>query len=53
MTGQHGFSRLLDEKTALTIHRMLHWPLIVLVLAHSVSAVYLAMQRWGWIKPRA
>ena len=43
MTGQHGFSRLLDEKTALTIHRMLHWPLIVLVLAHSVPAVYLAV----------
>jgi hypothetical protein len=52
MTGQHGFSRLCDEKTALTIHRMLHWPLIILVLVHSVPAVYLAMERWGWIKHR-
>ena len=52
MTGQHGFNRLLDEKTALTFHRMLHLPLIVLVVAHVVPAVYLAFQRWGWIKPR-
>ena len=50
MTGQHGFNRLLDEKTALTIHRMLHLPLIVLVVAHVMPAVYLAFQRWGWIK---
>ncbi len=52
MTGQHGLSRLCDEKTALTIHRMLHWPLIILVLVHSLPAVYLAVQRWGWIKQR-
>ncbi|MGA2748732.1 MAG: hypothetical protein ABSG59_08150 [Verrucomicrobiota bacterium] len=52
MTGKHGFSRLLDEKTALTYHRMLHLPLIVLVLAHSLPAVYLAFQRWGWITHR-
>jgi hypothetical protein len=31
---------------------MLHVPLIVLVLVHSVPAVYLAMQRWGWISRR-
>jgi len=43
---------VLDEKRALTFHRMLHLPLIVLVLAHSVPAVYLAIQRWGWIKHR-
>ncbi|MGB7746489.1 MAG: hypothetical protein WBN75_04300 [Verrucomicrobiia bacterium] len=52
MTSQHGFNRLLDEKTALTFHRMLHLPLIVLVVAHVVPAVYLALQRWGWIKLR-
>ena len=51
MDGRYGFSRVLDEKSALTFHRMLHLPLIILVLAHSVPAVYLAMQRWGWIKP--
>ncbi|HPC59931.1 MAG TPA: hypothetical protein PKX23_04680 [Verrucomicrobiota bacterium] len=52
MDGRYGLSRLLDEKTALTLHRMLHLPLIILVLVHSVPAVYLALQRWGWIGPR-
>ena len=52
MDGRYGFSRVMDEKSALTFHRMLHLPLIVLVLVHSVPAVYLAMQRWGWIKHR-
>ena len=53
MDGRYGFSKLLDEKSALTFHRMLHLPLIILVVAHVVPAVYLAMQRWGWIKQRA
>jgi hypothetical protein len=52
MDGRYGFSKLLDEKSALTFHRMLHLPLIVLVVAHVVPAVYLAFQRWGWIKTR-
>jgi hypothetical protein len=52
MDGRYGFDKLLDEKSALTFHRMLHLPLIVLVLAHVVPAVYLAFQRWGWIKQR-
>ena len=33
MDGRYGLSQLLDEKSALTFHRMLHLPLIVLVLA--------------------
>ena len=53
ITGQYGLGRLGDEKTALTPHRMLHWPLIILVLVHSLPAVYLALQRWGWIHHRA
>jgi hypothetical protein len=52
MDGRYGLSRLLDEKTALTFHRMLHLPLMILVLAHTAPAVYLALQRWGWIKHR-
>jgi hypothetical protein len=52
MDGRYGFGKLLDEKSALTFHRMLHLPLIVLVVAHVVPAVYLAFQRWGWIKTR-
>ncbi len=53
MDGRYGLSRLLDEKSALTFHRMLHIPLMVLALAHSLPAAYLAVQRWGWIRPRA
>ncbi len=52
MDGRYGLSRVLDEKSALTFHRMLHLPLIILVLAHSLPAAYLALQRWGWINPR-
>ena len=52
MTGQRGFTGWLDQQTALTFHRMLHWPLIILVLAHSLPAAYLALLRWGWIKHR-
>ena len=52
MDGRHGFGTLLDEKSALTFHRMLHGPLIILVLAHSLPAMYLAFQRCGWIKNR-
>ncbi len=52
MDGRYGFGRLLDEKSALTFHRMLHLPLIVLVLVHSLAAAYLAFQRWGWIRQR-
>lgn len=52
ITGQYGLGRWCNEQDALTLHRMLHWPLIILVLVHSLPAVYLALQRWGWIRHR-
>ena len=52
MDGRYGFGKLLDAETALTLHRLFHVPLMALVLAHVVPAVYLAFQRWGWIKQR-
>ncbi len=52
MDGRYGLGSVLNEKAALTCHRMLHLPLIVLVLVHSLPAVYLAVQRWGWIRSR-
>ena len=52
MDGRYALVKLLDEKSALAFHRMLHVPLILLVLAHSLAAAYLALQRWGWIKHR-
>jgi hypothetical protein len=45
ITGQYGLGRLCDEKTALTLHRMLHGPLVILVLVHSVPAVYFVLRR--------
>ncbi len=52
VTGQYGLGTVCGEQTALTWHRMMHWPLVTLVLVHSLPAVYLALQRWGWIHPR-
>jgi hypothetical protein len=43
---------LTDEKTALTLHKLMHLPLGLLVLVHVVPSVYLALLRWGWIKQR-
>ncbi len=50
MSARFGLGMLLDEKQALTIHKLLHLPLVVFLLVHTVPAVYLALQRWGWIR---
>jgi hypothetical protein len=50
MSGRFGLASLMDEKSALTFHKLLHLPLVVLSLAHIVPAVYLALKRWDWIK---
>ncbi len=52
MDGRYGLGRWVDAESALTFHRMLHAPLVILLLAHSLPAMYLAMQRWGWIRHR-
>ena len=52
MSGQFGLDRWLDAKNALTLHRLMHVPLIILLLAHTGPAVYLALQRWGWIRSK-
>ncbi len=52
MSGRFGLSALMDEKSALALHKLMHLPLLVLLLAHSFPAIYLAFQRWGWIKRR-
>jgi hypothetical protein len=50
LTRRYGLSILTDEKTALTLHKLMHLPLGVLVLV--VPPNYLALLRWGWIKQR-
>jgi hypothetical protein len=46
MSGEYGLGALIDAKRALAIHKMLHGPLIVLLLLHSLPAMYLAIRRW-------
>ena len=53
ISGRYGFGALTDERTALTLHKLMHLPLGVLVVAHVVPSLYLAMLRWGWIKQRS
>ncbi len=50
MSGRYGLNVLADEKTALTLHKLMHLPLGLLVIVHVVPSVYLALLRWGWIK---
>ena len=50
MSGRYGLSVLTDEKSALTLHKLFHLPLMALLLAHLVPAAYLALQRWGWLR---
>jgi hypothetical protein len=50
MSGRFGFGRWMTAEQALALHKWLHLPLMVLLLAHVVPAVYLALQRWGWIR---
>jgi Ni,Fe-hydrogenase I cytochrome b subunit len=50
MSARYGLSVLADEKTALTLHKLMHLPLGIVVLVHVVPSIYLALLRWGWIK---
>lgn len=52
ISGRYGLSVLTDERTALALHKLMHLPLGLLVLAHVVPSMFLAVIRWGWIKPR-
>ena len=50
MSGRYGLDVLMDEQSALALHKFMHIPLAFLLLVHTLAAVYLALQRWGWIK---
>ncbi len=50
MSGQYGMGGLMDAKQALAFHKLLHAPLVVVLLVHVVPAAYLAFRRWGWIR---
>jgi hypothetical protein len=50
LCGKFGFSRWMDLQTALKIHQLFDWPLVVMVVVHASITTYFALRRWGWIK---
>ena len=50
MSGQLTLGGWADPKMALTIHRLLHVPLLVMFRLHAAGGVYLAMRRKRWIR---
>ncbi len=52
LCGKLGFTKLISTQKALKIHKIFDFPLILLFLVHSLTAIYLAFRRWGWIKKR-
>jgi hypothetical protein len=53
ISGRYGLGSLLTEQTALTLHKLFHLPLVVLLLGHVLPAGALALQRWGWIRQQS
>jgi hypothetical protein len=51
LSGRYGFGLLADEQSALAWHKLMHLPLGALLVVHVLPSVYLALLRWGWIKP--
>ena len=39
MSGRYGFGLLLDEKTALGLHKLLRVPLLVVLPVHAICAI--------------
>jgi len=50
--GEYRVSEWIDAQSALAVHKLFEWPLVVIFLAHSLVTIYFAMRRWGWIKTR-
>jgi hypothetical protein len=50
ISGRYGMGAWFTEQQALALHKLFHLPLIVILLGHVLPAVYLAVQRWGWLK---
>jgi hypothetical protein len=52
LCGKLGFSSWMNLQTALKIHQIFDWPLVVIVAVHASITTYFALRRWGWIKNR-
>lgn len=49
LCNEPGYPKLFDAKTALAVHKLFDWPLMVVFVVHSCVTIYFAMRRWGWI----
>jgi len=52
LCGEYGINEIIDYETALLIHKIFEWPLVVLFLVHAAITIYFAFRRWGWIKKK-
>jgi cytochrome b subunit of formate dehydrogenase len=52
LCGLHGLGSLMSVEKALAIHKALDLPLLAILLAHTLPATWLAIQRWRWIGKR-
>ena len=50
MSGRYGFGAFTNERSALAWHKVMHAPLAILILLHVGPSLYLALNRWGWIR---
>ncbi len=50
MSNRYGLAATVKPEKALIIHKLLHVPLLVVLVPHTIAAAYLALKRWGWIK---
>ncbi|MBI5691525.1 MAG: hypothetical protein HZC55_15690 [Verrucomicrobia bacterium] len=53
LSGRYGLAAIASEETALTLHRLLHAPLVGLLGLHVGAALIPALVRWGWLKAAA
>lgn len=49
MSNRYGLAATMPPEKALIIHKLLHVPLLVLLVPHSLAAAYLALKRKGWL----
>ncbi len=52
LCGEYGVQSLISSQSALAVHKVFEWPLVVVFTLHSSITIYFAMRRWGWIKKR-
>ncbi|MCX6900751.1 MAG: hypothetical protein NT105_18895 [Verrucomicrobia bacterium] len=47
MSNRYGLAATMQPEKALVIHKLLHVPLLVLLVPHTIAAAYLALKRKG------